>query len=667
MSSRPPHAITTALLFGLLAATSAPAQDIHTDDPALRARLEALVEQLDAEREELHIPGMALAVVKDDALLLAHGFGLRDLEQGTPVSTDTLFAIGSSSKAFTTALIAMQVSEGHLDWDAPVTDYLPGFALTVDSPDEDAFVTLRDMCSHRTGFTRMGILWAGGQASREEVLEVATGAEPWDGFRENFHYNNVMYLAAGMAAARVAESDYDTLLRERLLEPLGMTSSNTSVTEAQEDPRLSLGYRWDSDLGEYEHLPMRVLDTIAPAGAINSHVLDMAQWLRLQLGDGVFEGERLIAADQMAETRSPQITMSGGVAYGLGWMLREWNGHQLVEHGGNIDGFGAAVGLLPDEGLGLVLLTNVTSTPLQASIHSKVFAAVLGADEDAGDADAGDESPSDALDYDDYVGEFIADYAHFDEATFTVQVMESGKLGVDIPGQLLFELRDPDEEGKWSFAMTDTIAATFWRDADGAVRSITLHQGGASFECPREGYEYPLEFALEDVAPLLGRYDDPALQAQVEVLLRNNRLAVDIPGQMVFELKAPGDDIWWFQAIPDLGVQFDREAGGPATAFTFHERGTQRVCTRAEGALATLPDAGIVRALCQLDARRDAQAAGGVWRISGTVRMAQSGVSGRFTWTVDGTGRYLVDTDFGKFVRTQDACADGVAASRSSE
>jgi CubicO group peptidase (beta-lactamase class C family) len=369
----------TGAMTGVLAGT-------RSEDEALQGRLDALVEQLEAQREELHIPGMALVIVKDDEILLAKGFGVSDVEQRTPVTPETLFAIGSSSKAFTTALIAMLVSERRMTWDAPITNYLPDFTLKVDSPVPDAAVTVRDLCCHRTGFTRMGLLWAGGQASRDEVLEVATGAEPWDVFRKNFHYNNVMYLAAGVAAGRVAGSDYDTLLRERLLEPLGMSSSNTSVTASQEDPRLSLGYRWDGDNEEYIHLPMRVLDTIAPAGAINSHVLDMAQWLRLQLGDGVIDGERLIDSDQIAVMRTPQIPIGGGTSYGLGWMLSEWNGLSVVEHGGNIDGFGAAVALLPEERLGFVLLTNVTITPLQSTARSMVWEAVLGSDQEPEEA-----------------------------------------------------------------------------------------------------------------------------------------------------------------------------------------------------------------------------------------------------------------------------------------
>lgn len=658
-----------AIALSALLTSAAQAQTSRTADPALAARLDTLVEQLEQQREALHIPGMALVIVKDDEILLAKGFGVSDIDEATPVTAETLFAIGSSTKAFTTALISMLVTEGRMQWNAPITEALPFFDLTVDSDSANAEVTLRDLVCHRTGFTRMGILWAGGKVSRDAVLRAAAGAEPWDGFRKNFHYNNVMFLAAGVAAARVAETDFDTLLRERLLEPLGMSSSNSSVVASQKDPRLSLGYRWDSDREEYVHLPMRVLDVIAPAGAINSNVLDMAQWLRLQLGDGVHNGERLISTAQMDEMHSPQMPMGGGTFYGLGWMLSEWKGRKVVEHGGNIDGFAAEVALLPSENLGFVLLTNVTATALQTSSRNLVWSAVLG-DEDGDSAATGpahSDEPAQATDYGPYLGTFIADYAHFDRAEFTVQVNGAGKLAIDIPGQRLFELNDPDAEGRWVFALTDTIVLNFERDEDGVVQSLKIAQGGATFECPRAGYDYPLEFAMADVEPLIGRYDDEALGAEVEVLLINNRLAVDVPGQMKFRLAAPDDaGIWWFRAVPGLGVEFDLGDSGPATNMTFHERGSTRECARVSDAAAQLPSAADVAQRCQFEARNKALATLGPVRLSGSVRLAQSGVTGQFTWTVDGPDRYLIEIDFDEFMQGSDAYSDGLATKRSS-
>jgi CubicO group peptidase (beta-lactamase class C family) len=356
-----------AALFAAVLVASTVGALAQGTEPTLAQRLARLTEELETQRQELHIPGMARAVVQGDELIYSHSFGSADLESSKPVTPETLFAIGSSTKAFTASLIGMLVDEGKMSWDDPVTKFLPYFELEIDTDDPEATVTIRDLLSNRTGFTRMGMLWAGGTVTREEVLRTATRAEPFAPFRKKFYYNNIAFLAAGMASSAAAGSSWDELLAERLLTPLGMKSSSSSIRTAQSDERLSRGYLWKEATQEYEQLPMRSLDGIAPAGAINSNVLDMAQWLRFQLGRGTFGGQVLLSEAQLGETWSKQIEAGPGVDYGLGWMLRSVGDHRLVEHGGNIDGFAAEVAMFPDADLGFVLLTNVTATQLQAT------------------------------------------------------------------------------------------------------------------------------------------------------------------------------------------------------------------------------------------------------------------------------------------------------------
>ena len=606
---------------------------------SLEWRLDRLVEQLEQQRQALYIPGMAIAVVKDDEVILAHGFGVTNIETETPVTPETIFAIGSSTKAFTATLVGMLVDEEKMDWDDAVTDYLPYFTLDIESEDENAEVTIRDLLCHRTGFVRMGLLWASGEIPREEVLGDATLAEPWTGFSEKFYYSNVMYMAAGVAAGKAAGTDWDTLIAERIFEPLGMESSSTSVSQAQTDSRLSLGYLWDEDLQAYEYKPMRNVDNIGPAGAINSNVLDMAQWVRLQLGLGEYEGRRLISEEQLSETWTSQIEIAEGISYGLGWMLREWEGQPVIEHGGNTQGFGAQVALLPESNIGFVLLTNVTFTPLQQQSINMVWEAVLGEWEEA-DAD-------DTNVYEPYIGEYIANFGQFEDVEFTVLV-QNDRLAVDMPGQQIFELKEPDEEGKWYFAITDTIAVSFDRDDEGNVIGMKLHQAGYTFELPRKGVEIAAEIPLEELQKYLGSYHSEKLGVTVEVLIQSNRLAVDWPGEMVYELYPPDEEgIWVFRVSEDFTVRFNETQDGQVESLTYYQAGEEFLMPRVEGEL--LPTVEDILALRETDSRKAALNEMGTYCITGTIRSPQSGVEGTFYMYVSGIERYRVDFDYGKY------------------
>ena len=215
------------ILMSMLLMLVLPAYAI-SEPKATEDAIQRLVESLEAKRIEHHIPGMAIAVVKDDQVILSQGFGVMDMEAQTPATADTLFAIGSSSKSFTAIMTAMLVDQGKVNWDDEVSLHLPDYQFTVDG--KQLPITVRDALSHRSGYTRNDLLWANGQASRDLILQTAIHAEPWDEFRKNFHYNNVMYLAAGEVIAKLAGTSWDDLLDQAVFQPLGMTQS-TSVHE----------------------------------------------------------------------------------------------------------------------------------------------------------------------------------------------------------------------------------------------------------------------------------------------------------------------------------------------------------------------------------------------------------------------------------------------------
>lgn len=637
--------------------TKAPAKP--TDE--LPARLEQLRTRLEAARVKHHIPGMAVAVVKGDDVIFAEGFGLADLETKRPVTPKTLFAIGSTTKAFTSAVVAMQVDAGKLAWDDPLSKHVPELQLRPRPADPKAAapeLTLRDALCHRSGFTRMAMLTTSNDLSTTEVFTLASKAEPIAAYREKFLYNNEIYAAAGEAAARTAGTTWAQLVQTRLLEPLGMKSTSFTVDAAKQDPELSRGYRYREVTAVHEAVPMRSIDSIAPAGAINSNVLDMAKWLRLQLGRGTFEGKPLVSAERLQDTWSPQIEVAGGIRYGLGWMLGDWQGHRVVEHGGNIDGYAAEVAMLPDDELGFVLLTNVSVTPLQRESLGIVFDSLLG---ELPDPDA--KTP--ALDLQPLTGRYVADFGPFDDVRFTV-TNEGGKLFVDVPGQTKYELSAPNEQGRWPFALTDTIQVSFERDAEGKAQVLHMFQGGLEFELPRDGYVFPPDFTLAEVDTKLGRYraENGALEATVR--LEGGRLVADIKGQMAFVLRKPDDQgRYRFRAKDDLAVSFredDKGKGKPkVSALVLHQAGAEVVLSRVDAEDAPLPT--IEQLLARSKAKRfDATLAKlGAIELRGKVRLPSSAVEGTFRMVIDAEHRHRMELDFGRHGRVIDTY-DGTSA-----
>ena len=254
------------------ASAQAPAAPAPTD---LGARLAAVEKAVEEKRQQLGIPGLSLVIVKDDEVVYMKGLGYKDFERKLPVTPDTLFAIGSSSKAFTAMLVAMAADGGKLSLDDPPKKFLPYFKLQ--DPEADAKITVRDLLSHSSGLNRTDLAWGSGALSREEVIRVASTAKPTAKLREKFQYQNVMYAAAGEIVGRAEGSTWERLISERIFRPLGMKSSNTSVPEMLRGHDYSYGYVYEEATKETRRVPMRNLPQIAPAGAINSSARDMAQ------------------------------------------------------------------------------------------------------------------------------------------------------------------------------------------------------------------------------------------------------------------------------------------------------------------------------------------------------------------------------------------------------
>jgi CubicO group peptidase (beta-lactamase class C family) len=397
--------------------------------PDLAARLAAIEKTVERKRRQMHVPGASLVIVKDDRVIYLKGLGDRDRAERLPVTPDTLFAVGSTTKAFTAMAMMMCADEGKLALDDSPKKYLPEFKLQ--DPEADAKITLGDLLSHRSGLTRTDIAWYTGKLSSREVIRLVGTVKPTAKLGEKFQYQNVMYLVAGEVLARVEKRSWDQVVARRIFKPLSMKASNTTLRAMQRAPDYALGYSYDAAKKEWTRLPMRDLRNIAPAGAINSNVRDMAQWLRLMLGGGEFEGKRLVSEKNFRELTVKRIEVTKSLGYGYGWMLGEWDGHPVWQHGGGIDGFNAHVALMPDQKLGLCLLTNISSSPLPNVATEAVWENLVGrkpkpetASEDVTAGAPSVEPASEAGTY------------HLAEAKVDVAVIWEGeKLMLQAPGQ----------------------------------------------------------------------------------------------------------------------------------------------------------------------------------------------------------------------------------------
>lgn len=376
---------STTVLLALAAAASCAGAPLHAQRTQPLEGLDAYVER---SMRDWNVPGVAIAVVHDDSVVLAKGYGVRELGSRGRVDENTLFGIMSTTKAFTSAAMAMLVEEGKVKWDDPVAEHLPEFQLP--DPWVSRQFTIRDLLSHRSGLERGDFLWFGSGYDRDQVVRQLRHLEPVGPFRTEYGYSNNMYIAAGQLIARRSGMTWDQYVRRRIFQPLGMSSSNTSVVELRDAGNVALPHE-EID-GRVRPIPFRSLDNEAPGGAINSSAREMAQWIRMQLGKGSYRGTKLVGWDALRETHVPHTVVpipegaertNPGVhfmTYAMGWAVQDYRGTVLVQHSGSIDGLRARVALLPKENVGVVILTNLGAwNSLADALRNRILDAYLGA------------------------------------------------------------------------------------------------------------------------------------------------------------------------------------------------------------------------------------------------------------------------------------------------
>jgi CubicO group peptidase (beta-lactamase class C family) len=465
--------------------------------------LEGLDAAIESAREQWHAPGLAVAIVKDDRVVFAKGYGTRHLGENEPVDSHTVFTLASTSKAFVATSIGMLVDEGKLSWDDPVIRHLPEFKVA--DPYVTREVTLRDLLSHRTGVEEMDVLWSRGLLPAQALPHMAYG-EQATSLRSAWGYNNMMYVAAAEVVARVSGMPFEEFVTQRIFKPLGMTDSLFTGPQLAQRKNVTGAHLVEN--GRARRTEPYVSRAPLGAAGVQSSAEDMAKWLRMLLNQGKAGDKSIVKAETLGETLQAQIVMPAPMypaavqakphffGYGMGWFVQDYKGRLLAMHTGSLYGANALAAIVPEEKLGLVILINAGPVEYRHAFMYDVIDRFIGARGKDWNGDlleleaklaqdarqSADEKrkarvsapPSVRLDA------FTGKYSHPLAGDVEVVQRKDGKLAVLMPPDASFTLTH------WSYdtfeasddrAPEETFLLTFQRGTDGKIASYQIENG----------------------------------------------------------------------------------------------------------------------------------------------------------------------------------------------
>jgi CubicO group peptidase (beta-lactamase class C family) len=579
----------SAIAVGL--ASPVHATEAKTADPA--RRLNGFDAYMQKVVKDWNVPGIGVAVIAKDKVIFAKGFGYRDYGQKLPFTARTVVPIASNTKLFTATAAGLLVEDGKLEWDKPVRQFVPGIQFYND--ELNATVTIRDMLSHRTGITRHDTIWYKSDFTRKELYERLKYLEPSQPLRQTFLYNNMMYAGAGYVIELLSGKKWEDFLRERLLGPLGMTSTVFSIADLQKAPEHGVPYTERRDSFEIYSIPYySEAEGIGPAGSMNSNLEDMSRWVVAQLNEGKVDGKPVVPPAVIKATMAPALSLPNAaleargwgevlnVAYGTGRSIASYRGHLVSYHGGDINGFHSQVFVAPYDGVGVVVLViGDHAAPLYNVVAYNAYERMLGLDltpwserqlairlkgKEAGKqarakAGAGrveGTHPSHPLD--DYAGEF----EHPAYGVVTIAKQGDGlqfdfhkiKLPLAHFHYDRFDTPDDEQDGQWSV----NFGTSPQGEVDRAL--ISLDEAEVAFN-----RRVPRELSLpETLQPYAGTYLTPT-GAKFEVVLRGGTLGVVRPGQPFQPLVPWKPRRFRVKEFSDVIVEFAVGPDGKVTAL----------------------------------------------------------------------------------------------------
>jgi CubicO group peptidase (beta-lactamase class C family) len=343
-------------------------------------RLKNVEKELNKILEITNTAGFAVAVIEGDKIIYAKGFGYSDYENKTPVDANTLFAIGSSTKAFTSSILGLLRADDKLSFDDRPRQYVPKLEFFNDHMNNT--IIIKDLMTHSTGLPRHDGSWYYFPShDKDSLLMRLKHHEPFTGIRQQWNYNNYGFLAQGVIAEHITGKSWEDNLKDHFFTPLEMSRTNTSIAEMKSSSNASIGYEIKDDV--IKKMDYYDIAGMSPAGSINSSVNDMSKWLMTWINDGTYKGEEIIPSNYINEALSSQMVVSGNTPddkfpdihfsnYGYGWFLQSYKGHYRVDHGGNIDGFSANVAFFPSDSIGIVVLANQNGSSVPTLVRNTI-------------------------------------------------------------------------------------------------------------------------------------------------------------------------------------------------------------------------------------------------------------------------------------------------------
>ena len=547
-----------------------------------------------------HAAGVAVAVVEKNKVIFAKGFGYRDVENKLPVTANTQFAIGSCTKAFTASVLGILQKEKSIDFDKPVTTYLPD--LKFYTSDLTNHITLRDMMSHRTGLPRHDLSWYIAPDTRDNLVKRIQYMEPSAELRQTWQYNNFMYLLQGVVGEKLTGKSWESNVESKIFARIGMNNSNFSVKDLANYKEPALGYNVIKD-SVIHKTPYYDIAGMGPAGSINSTVMDMSQWLKVWINGGKLDTVEIIPASYITEAISSQMIMAPGTPttekpdiqfsnYGFAWMMASYKGHYRVEHGGNIDGFSASTSFFPSDSIGIVVLVNQNGSSVPSAVRNTITDRVLGlkyfdwnadmlkakakAKEKAKEAEKATTSnqvsntkPSHTLA--DYAGVYSNDaYGKFEIIQKGDSLFAKLKNQNWWMEQFHYDIFRPyDTEEGIDTADKSPIRFQFNTGLKGDIESASLF----NFE---PAIPTPIKFKRTNAAKDL-KTDDlkkyvsifSLAGADIKTYLKENILYVSVPGQPEYELVPVGNHKFDFKKVAGYAVNFELNDKEEILSLTF--------------------------------------------------------------------------------------------------